>query len=239
MALRDLNPFSYEKFVSEAGQTISEMVHYFMKKETGFWRNLLERYNFDNMDYQKGEEIRLKFNDKIKSAQNIDEIFAVSDEILGWGRMRPLSENMKKQLQQSLDLVDALSGGQDVNLDNLCVERLASITKIYEMWDLDNWIIYDSFCVRGLQRFISEFWKSKGKKMNESLLKLPWPPGRSGSPEEGFPKLGGTPSNQGRLGLIYGSWLCKFIAEELNNSSPEPKKWRTFHIEMIAFQRGH
>jgi hypothetical protein len=107
------------------------------------------------------------------------------------------------------------------------------------MWDLDNWVIYDSYCARGLQWLISGLWQSIGHRTNERLLKLPWPPGRVGSPVAGFPRTADTSPKQKRLAFIYGSWLCKAIAELLAAIDNNIFHWRPFHIEMIAFQLGH
>jgi hypothetical protein len=41
------------------------------------------------------------------------------------------------------------------------------------------------------------------------------------------------------LAFIYGSWLCKAIAERLIAIENNSFNWRPFHIEMIAFQLGH
>jgi hypothetical protein len=53
----------------------------------------------------------------------------------------------------------------------------------------------------------------------------------------GFP-IAGTPRQQ-RLGFIYGSWLCKAIAQRLNAMEGNVIDWRPYHIEMLAFQLGH
>lgn len=239
MALSILNPFSYQEFRLEMSQIISSMVNYFGEKESGYWNHLFERYNFDGMDYHKGEGIRIKFNEKIRKAKDIEEIFIISKDILEWGKMQPLKSSMRNKLKQSLEFLDSLSKGENNNLDDLCVERLASITKIYEMWDLDNWIIYDSYCVKGLQWFISQIWAIMENRTHENYLKLPWPPARIGIPLNSFPRTAETAPKQKRLGFIYGSWLCKFIAEQLNILFPRDRRWRTFHVEMIAFQKGH
>lgn len=239
MALEKVIPFTYRGFTSGINGSALGIVDHFENKDPEFWGGTLRRYSFDEYNYKRGEQVRLQFNKDISSCKKIDELLSVSDKILHWGRMKPLSSDMKQGLKRSLSCLDQLSEGKEVDLNELCVERLASITKIYEMWDLDNWIIYDSFCVKGLQWIISDYWQLLGYKAAEDLLKLPWPPGRSGSPLAGFPRTGDTAPNQKRLGFVYGSWLCKAIAEHLNASNDQSFHWRPYHIEMIAFQIGH
>ncbi|HDH98429.1 MAG TPA: hypothetical protein ENF70_04795 [Deltaproteobacteria bacterium] len=239
MALKKITTFTYRGFISEINGSALAIVDHFENKIPNFWGDTLRRYSFREYDYRRGEQVRLQFSSEISSCKETDELFDVSNKILKWGGMKPLNDDMKQGLKRSLSCLDRLSEGKEVDLKELCVERLASITKIYEMWDLDNWVIYDSFCAIGLQWMVSDYWQSIGYRASEDLLKLPWPPGRSGSPLIGFPKTGDTAPNQKRLGFIYGSWLCKAIAEHLNASSGQSFRWRPYHIEMIAFQIGH
>jgi hypothetical protein len=53
----------------------------------------------------------------------------------------------------------------------------------------------------------------------------------------GFPRLG--TQQQARLGFIYASWLCRGIAEGLNENGNQQLQWQAYHIEMVAFQIGH
>ncbi|OFV91137.1 MAG: hypothetical protein A3H28_06880 [Acidobacteria bacterium RIFCSPLOWO2_02_FULL_61_28] len=153
--------------------------------------------------------------------------------------MDPLNDTMKRDLRRSLDCLNLLARGETVEITDLCVERVASITKMYEMWDVGNWVIYDSYCARGLQWLISGLWNSLAYRKHERLLKLPWPPGRIGFPVSGFPRMADTAPNQKRLGFIYGSWLCKAIAERLTALQNNAFDWKPYHIEMLAFQLGH
>ncbi len=239
MALRTIVPFTYSAFNAKAGESILAIINHFKKGDPDFWRNTLRRHSFRGHDYQFGERTRLKFNKALSSCPGKDELFDVANKILDWGGMAPLTSHMRQELEPSLSSLNLLSGEEAIDLRQLCVERLASITKVYEMWDLDNWVIYDSYCARGLQWLISGIWNSLGYSQNESLLKLPWPPGRVGSPMTGFPRAADTAPNQKRLGFIYGSWLCKAIAERLTSNDNDGFQWRPYHIEMLAFQPGH
>lgn len=239
MALKKVTPFTYQEFMSGINGSALGIVDHFENKDPKFWGGTLRRYSFRKYDYRRGEQVRLQFNNDISSCKETDELFDVSNKILHWGGMDPLDGDMKQGLERSFSCLDQLSEGKEVDLNELYVKRLAPITKIYEMWDLDNWVIYDSFSVKGLQWIISDYWQLLGHRAAEDLLKLPWPPGRSGSPLAGFPRTGDTAPNQKRLGFVYGSWLCKAIAEHLNASNDQSFYWRPYHIEMIAFQIGH
>ncbi|MDD1777236.1 MAG: hypothetical protein LUQ65_03635 [Candidatus Helarchaeota archaeon] len=238
MALEVIHPFTYQEFNAHAGDTAQAIINYFTNHNLNFWTETLRRYSFRHTDYQQGIETRLEFNEKITSCTDA-EFFAVVNEILEWGGMDSLTDEINQELRRSIDCLDRLARNEIVTLNELCVERLASISKIYEMWDLDNWIIYDSYCARGLQWIVSSLWQSLGHRTNERLLKLPWPPGRVGSPFAGFPRTADTAPKQKRLAFIYGSWFCKAIAERLITIENTSFNWRPFHIEMIAFQLGH
>jgi len=123
------------------------------------------------------------------------------------------------------------------NLNQVCAERIASISKIYEMWNPAAWVIYDSYCAKGLQWLVSQLWNQNGNRTHANILKFPWPPGRVGAPVSGFPRLG--TQQQARLGFIYASWLCRAIAERLNENGNQQLQWQAYHIEMVAFQIGH
>ncbi len=198
MALEAIRPLTYREFNAHAGDTAQAIINYFTNDNPNFWTEALRRYSFRETDYQQGIETRLNFNERIRSC-TVVELFAAANEILQWGGMDSLTNEMNQELRVSLDCLDRIAGNEIVNLNDLCVARLASITKIYEMWDLDNWVIYDSYCARGLQWLISNLWQSIGNRTNERLLKLPWPPGRVGAPIAGFPRTADTAPKQKRL----------------------------------------
>jgi hypothetical protein len=239
MALRTIVPFTYSAFNAKAGESVLAIINHFKRDAPDFWQNTLRRHSFQGRDYQQCERTRLEFNKALSFCSGKDELFDVANKILDWGRMTSLTRQMKQELEPSLSTLDQLSGEQSIDLRQLCVVRLASITKVYEMWDLDNWVIYDSYCVRGLQWLINGIWNSLGFRQNEDFLKLPWPPGRVGSPITGFPRAADTAPKQQRLGFICASWLCKAIAERLSSCDNGGFHWRPYHVEMLAFQLGH
>ena len=98
------------------------------------------------------------------------------------------------------------------------------------MWSPASWVIYDSYCAKGLQWLVSQYWNQNGEQVHENFLRFPWPTGRVGAPVNGFPRLG-TP-RQARLGFIYASWLCRAIAEQLNDNENQALAWQAYHIEI-------
>jgi hypothetical protein len=239
MALISISPFTYHAFNVEAGESVLAIINQLKKYDPDFWQNTLNRYTFHGRDYHWGEKVRIEFNKELSAYTEIGELFEIANKILNWGGMDDLTDSMKQNLADSLSCLKMLAQDKSIDLERLCVDRLASITKVYEMWDINNWVIYDSYCARGLEWLIAGFWNQIGYRKNEDLLKLPWPPGRVGSPVSGFPRAADTSPKQKRLGFIYGSWLCKAIAERLTVIDSSRFYWRPYHIEMLAFQLGH
>ena len=155
----------------------------------------------------------------------------VAEEILDWGGMDPLSAEMTEELHHSLLALD--QGGEE--LLRIHSSRIASISKVYEMWSPHQWVIFDSYCARGLQWMIAAFCGEMEDNLSD-LVKLPCPPGRVCLPYEGFPVLG--TENQARLGFIYCSWLARAIADSSNNNGYF-HGCSASHIEMVAFSIGH
>lgn len=243
MALHPITDFSFSGFKNALNETIPHIVDLFLQDNGYTWWNILRNYRYDNTNWEAGQQRRLDFHHSITQAGNHEEFLTVCNEILRWGKMKPLSTMMQNGVQASIGLLKQCENGVVANgIDNLCIERIASITKVYEMWNPREWIIYDSYCAKGLQYMVSQFWNNSENDMHRDILLFPWPPGRVGRPLDGFPRLA-TP-RQGRLAFFYGSWLCKAIAEKLNQINRQDAewdmhKWETYHIEMVAFQLGH
>lgn len=233
MPLAPIEPFNFENFLLQAALPISEIANGFENHQRGPWGAALERYNFGGAGYEDGQAIRERFHQDIHNANGQEAICAISNEILDWGNMRPLNDGMRGSLLDSLGALDAMDG--DVLLA-ICADRIASMSKIYEMWNPAEWVIFDSYCAKGLQWMVSEFVGEITPPL-EAMLIIPWPPGRVGAPHLGFPRLGSL--RQARLGFIYTSWLCRAIADLLNTYERQHHVWQAYKIEMVAFQIGH
>jgi len=232
MALIQINPMNYQHYLDTLGDSVQQIVDVFEAHENGGWLNALHRYNFEDMNHIDGQNQRNIFHNAIQNANNLNQRINVANEIMDWGNMLPLNENMMANLDMTLHSLD---NDENLNLNNICVDRIASISKIYEMWDPAAWVIFDSYCAKGLQWLVSNMWGANNNKTHEDLLRFPWPPGRVGEPIDGFPRLG--TERQARLGFIYVSWLCRAIAEILDHDQQE--EWQAYHVEMVAFQIGH
>jgi len=234
MALENIKPLTYQNYVMMLGNSVDAIVGVLENHQRGGWWEALQRYQFQNMDYIAGQDVRMQFHELLVNAADLADLVAVSNQILRWSNMPHLNEQMENSLQESLI---QLANENHGNLNQVCAKRIASISKIYEMWEPTEWIIYDSYCAKGLQWLVSQIWNQNDENANAILLRFPWPPGRVGGPVNGFPRLG--TENQARLGFLYASWLCRAIAEQLNNNERHDLVWRAYHIEMVAFQIGH
>lgn len=233
MPLANLEPLSFRRFEETLGNVPSHLATVLEHRCAGGWAGALGRYRFGDSTHVEGVRVRDEFNARLRSAATPSERCEVATDILRWGRMKPMP-GMAQWLESALDL---LEHERTSELDRLPADRIASVSKIYEMWDPSKWIIYDSYCARGFQWVVSQYWDSIGCRRFEGFLKLPLPPGRSGRPVEGFPRVG--TARQARLGFLYGSWLSRLLAIALNRSRAGGVEWSAFHVEMAAFQLGH
>jgi hypothetical protein len=234
MALQPIHPLSYKQFVEILGDIVTSMTALLENHPFGDWWNALQRYQFNGMNYITGQNVRHQFHQQIVQALDLNQKIIVANQILEWGQMQPLSAEMEENLEGCLELLNNVNAGP---FDQLYSDRIASISKVYEMWNPAAWVIFDSYCARGLQWLVSEFWNEQGGEIHANILRFPWPPGRVGQPWSGFPRLGSL--QQARLGFLYSSWLCRAIANQLNQYEHQPITWQAYHIEMVAFQIGH
>ncbi|HEV8130946.1 MAG TPA: hypothetical protein VGQ81_06825 [Acidobacteriota bacterium] len=213
MPLAIIRPMNYQQFVGMIGNSLWQLIGVLENHPIGGWCNALQRYQFKGMNHVAGQNVRIKFHQALTNAVKLNDRIGVANNILQWGNMKPMNDKMRNSLEASLlSLNDEAKG----NLNHVCVERIASISKIYEMWNPAAWVIYDSYCAKGLQWLVSQFWNQDANELHANILKLPWPPGRVGAPVQGFPRLG--TEQQARLAFIYASWLCRAIAARLNEN---------------------
>jgi len=102
MALERIDPLNYDHFVEIIDNSVDNIVNVFEGHERGGWCNALQRYRFDGMDYLAGQEIRINFNNLLHNAGDEGDLINVSNQILDWGKMRRLNQQMQNNLQQSL-----------------------------------------------------------------------------------------------------------------------------------------
>jgi len=124
MALAVIYPFTYGEFKEQAGQTAQAIANHFLDDNPNFWSETLMRYSFRETDYQQGITTRLEFNERIRPCSDADLVAAAND-ILEWGGMDSLTDEMNQELRKSLDCLDGIARNEIVNLNDLCVTRLA------------------------------------------------------------------------------------------------------------------
>ena len=108
MALETIYPFTYRAFNAEAGETAQAIINHFSDGNPNFWSETLRRYSFRRANYQRGEEERVRFHEKITTCPS-GELFAVTNEILEWGGMDSLNIAMQKALKASLACLNRLA----------------------------------------------------------------------------------------------------------------------------------
>lgn len=238
MALEQIDPLKFENFKFLIGDDVKIFA------DIIDWENYFKNYSYLNngqkFDFNEGVKIRKELNSELRKADN-NEKLAVFNKIIKWGGLPEIDkdkdENLVEQIIKSLNILD---NENTMDLKNVYAKtRIASVSKIYEMWDLCKWIIYDSYCSRGLQWIVKQFWEKIKCKRNFCILNFPQPPGKSekNKPIEGFPR--NTSENQFRFAFIYASWLCRLIAQELNLKNKSDFKWESYHVEMALFTLGH
>ena len=146
MALEKIEPFNFNKFKDMTKGSVEKIVSYFEESEYGSWEATLKNYSWQGQKFSDGETIRKDFNKKIRSPnENISYVMA---EILEWGGMKAFDKGVELKVVESLKILD---NENVVDLSKIYANRIASVSKIYEMWNPNKWIIYDSYCARGLQ----------------------------------------------------------------------------------------
>jgi len=144
MALAEISPLTFCGYQERVHDFVERLVRSAERYEPGFWRNTLGRYSYRDEDFQKGEAIREEFNRRIRAAGSDEERQVVIFDILDWGGMNELKEIAVNNVLRSFGLLNQIDANLPIQLNGLEVNRLASVTKLYEMWAPDNWIIYDS-----------------------------------------------------------------------------------------------
>lgn len=233
MALRTIVPFTYPVFVAALGRVVTDLCLALELHEPRGWSSVLNRYQFGEMGRTEGEAVRWNYHNAIREAQNAQDRITVMNEIAGWGRMAEIEIALAQSVNATLNSLD---NEQNLSAGNIEGKRIATISKIYEMWDPGNWIIYDSYSAKGLQWLVSSYWQSQQQEILPEYLKFPFPPGRAHTTLGGFPAVG--TRKQAALGFVYASWLARAFAEQLNNQE-EGNTWQAYQVEMALFQLGH
>jgi hypothetical protein len=195
------------------------------------WAGLLRGYKW-NGDWSAGISTRRTFASLLHSDGEHDHLLTVMDDIRSWGGLRPLGPRLSLEIAHSLPILDALARSDAAPPRDLCGTRIATASKVYAMYDLHRWVIYDSRVAWALASLLHDW---NGGAAGPSI-RFPQPQGRNGRPFPGVPTLAS--ARQGALAFVYASWLCQSIATRIAAVCPDPAGWSATHVEMALFTIG-
>jgi hypothetical protein len=195
------------------------------------WAGLLRGYKW-NGDWSDGISARRRFASLLHSAADDDHLLTVMDDIRSWGGLRPIGQHLSGLIAGSLSLLDALATSDAAPPRDLCGARIATASKVYAMYDLRRWVIYDSRVAWALASLLQDWSRDTAGPP----IRFPQPQGRSGQPFPGVPT--GASPRQGALAFVYASWLCQSIATRITAVCPDPAGWSATHVEMALFTIG-
>ena len=118
---------NYHQFVRMLGNSVGKLIDLLENHPIGGWWNALQRYQFEGMNYVDGQNIRNEFHQALITAVELNDRIVVANNILQWGNMQPMNEQIQNNLEASLLLLNDEMNG---NLNQVCAERIASISKI-------------------------------------------------------------------------------------------------------------
>jgi hypothetical protein len=262
MALSPIRPLCFNEFDKVQTLFANWVVDYVDKNPIhgrSGWLHHLQAYDYSRRDHerdaqpvwQKGELRRVEFNNRLRSSLAGDNqaLIGIVNEIMEWGGMKPYDAGATPKIRQALQALDmekTVSIWNTHRVNEIAVtRRIAARTKIFEMYDLDKWVIYDSRLAVALACLTDHNLKSSpGSSTN--TIRWPIPQGRPNESRvvQGFP--GAHTPYQASLGFLYASWLCRMIAQRLSSQQPAPSGqigvspggWRTFHVEMVLWTLG-
>ena len=195
------------------------------------WAGLLRRYQW-NGDWRAGISVRRRFASLLHSAADRDRLLGVMDEIRSWGGLRPFGRDLSTEVARSLSILDALAATDAAPPRDLCGTRIATTSKVYAMYDLRRWVIYDSRVAWALASLLHDWTRDTAGPP----IGFPQPQGRNGQPFPGAPASAS--ARQGALAFVYASWLCQAIATRIDAVCPDAAGWSATHVEMALFTIG-
>lgn len=114
MALAIIRPMNFQQFVGMLVNSVGQLIDVLENHQIGGWWNALQRYQFEGMNYVAGQSIRNEFHQALINAVELDDRIGVANDILQWGNMHPMNEQMQNNLEASLLLLN-----DEIN-SNLC-----------------------------------------------------------------------------------------------------------------------
>lgn len=206
------------------------------------WNHQLSAYQYRTTCLNSGCKIRLCFKEKLKEALKKNDqplLLKVVNEIMCWGGTG--KQFLQKDVANLKICFGLLEASYDTFIEAPIIinTAVASFSKIYEMYNPKYWIIYDSRVGYTLN-FYEKKYCEKQKKCNcRTVFYVPRGRGVNNANVNYI-----NTHRQAQQCFIYGSWLCRAIAEKLNDENillPKEaqingtNQWSAFHVEMVLF----
>ena len=207
MALSPLAPFTEHEFARRVAPFLDWIHHHVEGTVIAGRRGYLSHlhsYCWQGDDWKMGVKKRCAMSDELRKADSALHLLKAANNILTWGGItKELSLTQITEIRSSFSILDGLAQRGTGRWKAIFGNRLASVSKVYEMHDLKSWTIYDSRVATGLALLVQSWWEHLGKEKLDDLLRFPCPPSRRSGwePPAGFPRLGS--SGQARLAFIY------------------------------------
>jgi hypothetical protein len=269
MALNAITPFCYDTYVQRADGFARWLTDYVDSTPihglTG-WMDWFQAFGWtpspNGTAWAAGAEGRARYHVKLTAelgrvppGSDNDLIDIVNQIVVLFHKMKKAySPDSAQGIRAALKDLGAELDHVAWNPAELCgVGTIASVSKVYQMFDPQKWTIYDSRVATALACLVRQYWKTVGAHVDEDILLLPIPPRNM----EDWQRPGGFPGvtrRQGRFGFIYASWLLRRVAEILRSdpryghppTTQDPKRylsldsdWQVYHLEMALWTIGH
>jgi hypothetical protein len=212
----------------------------------------------DEPVWLRGVLRRAEFHRKLLNSIDDDSsLMGVVNDIMDWGGMRQYSSGFAPSIRKALYILKSERDDKPWIVERIADldagDRIAPISKVYQMFDPHKWTIYDSRVAVALACLVRRFWTENGEEVNSDLLRFPIPPRRRKDwhPPAGFQVIGG--GHRGSLAFLYASWLLRLVAEILradpkysypamikhaNRIAPLDASWQVYHVEMALWMMG-
>lgn len=236
-------PSSREKYLEKISPFLDWLVVEVAGPDGQGWSRALESYTWGD-DHLKALALRERFHDRLKAALATGDESALRravGAILSWGGMKPLSEAHWGEVRGTLIYLDRLPDDEEPAKTAIFGQRMASVSKLYAMLDLDRWTIYDSRVGLAWARWVKKYRQQSPGNTLEGAVDWPIPPGKGKAFKPllppGWPLTGGNPAGA-RDAFLHVSWAFRDIAKRLDARVATSGGWRTVHVEMVAFMLG-
>lgn len=194
MALTPISPLCFEEFLKVQGTYTDWVVDYIetnpIRGRSG-WMQHLRAYDYSRPGHerdaqqvwQNGANTRADFNNKLRASLsgNDQALVGIVNQIMEWGGMKPYGVGAAQKIRQALHALDAEGTAPTWNTqrasDIAVTRRVAARTKIFEMYDPDKWVIYDSRVATALACLTER--RLKSDPSSSSVIRWPIPQGRS------------------------------------------------------------